>query len=144
VTRRDAILAILASANGQALTPVQLQKAAFLLDRNIPGLVSEGDGFHFAPYDYGPFDRHVYDEAMALALGGLGSVNPSPWGRWNVYAATEQGIQAGQNVLGALPQHLREYIVSVTAWVRAQSFNSLVKSIYEQYPEMRANSIFQG
>jgi hypothetical protein len=142
VNRRDAILAILASANGQSLTPVQLQKAAFLLDRN--GIIDEAPGFEFVPYDYGPFDRAVYDEATALAMQGRTCVNPSPWGRWKVYSATDDGIAAGREVLGRLPSHLSAYVAEVSDWVRKQSFSSLVKSIYEKYPEMRANSIFQG
>jgi hypothetical protein len=32
----------------------------------------------------------------------------------------------------------------VSDWVRAQSFNSLVKAIYDAYPEMKVNSIFRG
>jgi hypothetical protein len=135
----ETVLAILASANGRPLTPVQLQKAAFLLDRN--GVAS---GFHFRPYDYGPFDRAVYDEAAALAERGLVSINPAQWGRWNVYAATADGVDAAQEILDDLePQHAA-YVRDVVEWVRNQSFASLVKSIYQQYPDMRENSIFQG
>lgn len=137
--RSETILAILASADGRPLTPVQLQKAAFLLDRN--GLAK---GFHFTPYDYGPFDRAVYDEATALAARGLATINPAQWGRWNVYAATAEGVDAGQEVLGDLKPAEAAYVRDVVAWVRNQSFASLVKSIYQQYPEMRENSVFQG
>jgi len=135
----ETILAILASADGRPLTPVQLQKAAFLLDRN--GLAR---GFHFAPYDYGPFDRAVYDQASALAERGLVSINPAQWGRWNVYAATSDGIDAGREVLDDIQPIEAAYVRDVVEWVKNQSFASLVKSIYQQYPEMRENSIFQG
>lgn len=135
----ETILAILASANGRPLTPVQLQKAAFLLDRN--GVAS---GFQFRPYDYGPFDRTVYDEASVLAERGLVSINPAQWGRWNVYAATEEGIDAGRALLERLPPNHAAYVRDVVEWVSNQSFASLVKSIYQQYPEMKENSIFQG
>jgi len=93
MTKSETILAILASANGRPLTPVQLQKAAFLLDRN-----NLASGFHFVPYDYGPFDRAVYDEAASLAQRGLASINPAQWGRWNVYAATAEGIDEGRRL----------------------------------------------
>jgi hypothetical protein len=136
--RSEAILAILASAQGRPLTPVQLQKAAFLLDRNGLAL-----GFHFVPYDYGPFDRSVYDEASSLAQDGLAAINPAQWGRWNVYSATPEGVEAGERVLDSLPPNHAAYVREVVEWVRKQSFASLVKSIYQQYPEMRANSVFQ-
>ncbi len=135
----ETVLAILASANGQPLTPVQLQKAAFLLDRN-----GVARGFQFRPYDYGPFDRVVYDEAVALAERGLVSINPAQWGRWNVYAATAEGIEAGREILDDLPPEHAGYVREVVKWVRNQSFASLVKSIYQQYPDMKENSVFQG
>jgi hypothetical protein len=141
MNRSNAILAILASANGRTLSPVQLQKAAFLLDRN--GLLSEGAGFHFEPYDYGPFDKSVYDEAETLRIAGLAEIGPAPFGRWKVYSATQAGIEQGQQVLAGLTEQRRNYVQKVTEWVRAQSFSSLVKSIYQQYPEMRVNSVFQ-
>jgi hypothetical protein len=137
--RSDTVLAILASAKGRPLTPVQLQKAVFLLDRN-----GVAKGFHFVPYDYGPFDRTVYDEAAVLARDGLVSINPAQWGRWNVYSATSEGIDAGEQILDGLPENHAKYVRDVVEWVRNQSFASLVKSIYQQYPEMRENSIFQG
>lgn len=137
--RSDTILAILAAANGRPLTPVQLQKAVFLLDRN--GLAR---GFHFVPYDYGPFDRAVYEEAAALAARGQAAIEPAQWGRWNVYSATADGIDAAEEVMDRLPPARAAYVRDVVEWVRKQSFASLVKSIYQQYPEMRENSIFQG
>jgi hypothetical protein len=142
--RSEVILAILSSANGATLSPAQLQKAAFLISRNAPELFDDGQSFNFVPYDYGPFDKAVYDDAGSLAVRGLASVSPSPWGRWNVYAATGEGIEAGQAVRAQMPANLKAYVEEVTDWVRKQSFASLVKSIYQQYPEMRANSIFQG
>lgn len=141
MNRSNAILAILASANGRTLSPVQLQKAVFLLDRN--GLINEGAGFNFEPYDYGPFDKAVYDEAQLLKMAGHAEIGPAPFGRWNVYSATQSGIDQGQRVLAGLTEDWRNYVIRVTEWVRSQSFSSLVKSIYNQYPEMRANSIFQ-
>lgn len=142
--RSDAVLAVLASANGATLSPAQLQKATFLLARNTPDIFDQGEQFNFVPYDYGPFDRAVYDEAQMLQLQGLAQINQAPNGRWNVYSASQQGVARGRVILEAIPPNRREYVENVVAWVRQQSFASLVKSIYNHYPEMRANSIFQG
>lgn len=141
--RSEAVLAVLASANGATLSPAQLQKAAFLLARNIPDVFDAGQAFNFAAYDYGPFDRAVYDEAQMLQLQGLAQINQAPNGRWKVYAASPHGVASGQAVLQRLAPDRRDYIQRVVEWVRQQSFTSLVKSIYTAYPEMRANSIFQ-
>ena len=38
----------------------------------------------------------------------------------------------------------REYISRVFQWVRALSFEQLVRAIYAQYPEMKENSVFRA
>ena len=144
MTRQQLLLAILATAQGRSYTPVQIQKAAFLLTRNIPDAVTEGPNFHFVPYDYGPFNSDVYEEASSLAAAGLAVIAPSGMGRWHTYAATQEGVARGQEVLRHMDERTRQYISRITDWVRGQGFGSLVRSIYEAYPEMRANSIFQG
>ena len=137
------MLAILAAAEGGAYSPVQIQKAAFVLDRNLPQLFSDGSKFHFTPYDYGPFDRSVYSEVEKLEAEGLAVVNQSA-GRWRTYAASPQGVEQGKLLLAALPAAHSDYVRRVSEWVRSLDFATLVKSIYAAYPEMKANSVFQG
>lgn len=144
MNRRDLLLSVLTTANGAPFTPVQIQKAVFLIARNAPKIVTDGPNYEFAPYDYGPFDRNVYLDAELLSAAGDVVVAPSPEGRWSTYAASESGRIRGQKLLDNLPAQLREYLAAVSKWVRAQSFGSLVRSIYDQYPEMRENSIFKG
>jgi len=115
----------------------------FLITTNVPALVGEGLRFTFVPYDYGPFDRAVYDEASALQREGLAEIQPSGLGRWNVYAASTKGLEKGAEILAHMSEPHRKYVVETSHWVRSQSFTSLVKSIYKAYPQMRANSIFR-
>jgi hypothetical protein len=140
MNRRDLVLAVLASSEGRPYTPAQLQKAVFLISRNLPRLF-HGPGFKFVPYDYGPFDSDVYNEVENLRQAGDAIIAV---GRWNTYAASEAGLKRGRGLLADLDQPARQYVEKVSEWVRAQSFSSLVKSIYDAYPEMRANSIFRG
>lgn len=143
MNRKELVLATLASAEGRLFTPVQIQKAVFLLSRNLPDLVNEGHGYAFEPYDYGPFDASVYYDANALNSEGDAIIANSSTGRWKTYAASEKGVVRGQAILASLPAGKREYIKRVSDWVRSLDFSTLVKSIYEAYPEMRANSIFK-
>jgi uncharacterized protein len=144
MTRQQVLLAILAASQGRPYTPVQIQKAAFLVTRNLPSLVDEGSNFSFDPYDYGPFDQAVYAEAERLGSVGAVEIVPQDGVRWSRYAASDQGVQTGTDLLSRMAPRDREYIETVSKWVRGQSFDSLVKSIYAQYPEMKANSIFRG
>ena len=142
--RRQLALAMLACSDGRPYTPVQIQKALFLACHNLPELVNQGETFDFVPYDYGPFDAGVYSEIESLRAEGAAAIAPSGIGSWNTYAATDAGLTYGREILSTLPSSVRDYLIKVSEWVRAQSFSSLVKSIYNFYPEMRANSIFHG
>lgn len=144
MNRRDLLLAVLASAEGAAFTPAQIQKAIFLLSRQMPELVSDGPGFAFKPYDFGPFDVSVYSEAGNLQRAGEAVIAPSGYGNWSTYAASGQGVSRGKHILHALSDNQREFVERVSTWVRGQSFSSLVKSIYDAYPDMKVNSIFRG
>lgn len=141
--RRDVLLATMGSAEGRSFSPVQLQKAVFLIDRNVPQVFDANSRFQFAPYDYGPFDREVYSEATALELAGFVATGRGVNG-YKEYAVTDNGLARAQELQAMLDDTSRDYIERVVGWVRSLSFAKLVKSIYEAYPEMRANSVFDG
>lgn len=142
--RRELLLCILAAGGGRAYEPAQIQKATFLVSTNLPNIVHRGPKFDFVPYNYGPFDRNVYVEAEQLRDAGRALIVPSCKGQWMTYAASGAGVEEGNASLQRLRKKTNSYIQSVSEWVLAQSFGSLVKAIYDEYPEMRQNSIFQG
>jgi len=142
MTRDDVLLAILAASGGRNYTPAQIQKAVFLVTENLPRLVTKGPKYRFEPYDYGPFDRSVYTDCEALEADGDVEILQGP--RWKYYAPTDSGIDRGNRILSSIPELDRKYIVEVSKWVRSLTFEQLVKSIYNKYPKMKANSIFRG
>jgi uncharacterized phage-associated protein len=143
MTREQIVLAALASSNGATHTPVQVQKLLFLIDKQIP-LAVHGPHFNFEPYDYGPFDSQVYDTLDHLNSEGLIETEFSANLRWKKYRTTEAGLEQGNRILGQLDTNTAEYIRELSSWVRGLSFADLVSSIYNAYPEMKVNSIFQG
>ncbi len=140
-TREEIILAALAPAKGKALTPVQVQKLFFLIDRNIPKLVG-GPHFDFQPYNYGPFDKAVYDELELQRAAG--NVELVPQRTWNDFRLTEEGQARGEATFATLDAKARDYIERTVEFVMSLSFTELVSAIYKAYPDMQVNSVFNG
>lgn len=138
--RKGLMLAALAAGGENAtFSPVQIQKLFFLIDREAAQLVG-GPYFSFEPYDYGPFDRAVYDQLDLLEL--CGSVKATNGERYRVYSLTPQGYAEGVERLADIGPEASSYIKKVANWVRALSFQQLVAAIYKRYPDMKVNSVF--
>jgi hypothetical protein len=140
MNQREIILAGLAPAKGAAYTPVQVQKLFFLIDRNIPEEI-EGPLFNFQPYNYGPFDRAVYDNLLELTNEDFVDIDYEY--NCRTYKLTVKGQEEGDKIFRTLPEHVQAYIDTVSKFVRSLSFTQLVRAIYNAYPEMKQNSVFQ-
>lgn len=140
--RHKVMLAALASTPGEGFAPVQVQKMFFLFDENISADLG-GKQFNFEPYDYGPFDKAVYQELNRLEALGLVYIyqaNPSAGGRR--YSLTPAGLVEGQKYLGHFSKKAQDFMTEVGAWVKTRTFAELVGSIYRAFPHMRERSIF--
>ena len=142
--RRDFALAALSGAKRRSLSPVQLQKLFFLIDRNLAERVG-GSGFEFKPYHYGPFDQRVYSTLERLELEGLTEHSDvmRATGSHRVYRLTSAGHAAGQQIAATFGDDGVHYIGQVCDFVLSQSFAGLVSAIYKAYPDMKVNSVFQ-
>lgn len=138
--RDDYVLAVLATSGGEAWTPVQVQKMFFLLDQRLASQVG-GPHFSFAAYDYGPFDAAVYDVIERQERATLASVERASSMR--MFRLTRLGQERGDEVLASMAVAPREYIRSLSAWVRSLSFQQLVSAVYKEFPAMKANSVFR-
>lgn len=141
MNKDDVVLAGLAAGGDNAVfTPVQVQKLFFLIDREASHVVG-GPHFGFVAYDYGPFDRGVYDALERLA--GLGLAEITLARNFRKYSLTPEGMVRGQAVLNGLNPASRDYIEKLSKWVRQLSFSQLVSAVYKKYPDMKVNSVFQ-
>src|SRR5947199_8004379 len=75
--RQDWIL--MALAQKTPLDPVQIQKALFLMGREMADEVGQ-DFYQFRPYNYGPFDQRIYQDIEQLALRGHIAITQEPRG----------------------------------------------------------------
>ena len=139
--RQNLMLAALSGAGEHATyTPVQVQKLFFLIDREAAAYVN-GPHFDFKPYDYGPFDRAVYDELEYLTRIGLTETVQGI--RTRLYMLTSEGYAIGVNELTRFPTNIQDFIKRCAIWVRSLSFQQLVAAIYNKYEDMRVNSVFR-
>lgn len=142
--RNEIALVVLSLADRGDFTPVQIQKALFLVSEEIPGAFDPQSRFNFQPYDYGPFDPAVYSEIEYLERNGLAEILYAPNGRWRVYRATREGIEEAQGRLyGLLTNQQMDLLRRIVHVVRSLTFNELVSAIYRSYPRMRERSVFR-
>lgn len=135
------VLAALAADQGKVYTPVQIQKILFLIDRNISEMV-HGPHFDFQPYDYGPFDKDVYNVLDELSQKGLVEVVES--GQiWKKYRLSPDGQEFGHKALESINKAGAIYIHNISNFVLSLSFTQLISAIYKAYPEMKKNSVFR-
>jgi hypothetical protein len=143
MTKSDWMLLAITAAGAKGLSPVQLQKTLFLLGKEMPEAVGS-DWYAFEPYNYGPFDRRVYEDAESLARKGEVEITQRAGENWNRFTPTRDGeVTASWRVREAPPGAV-DYLNRLVEWVQQQTFQKLVSTIYAKYPEMRANSVFQG
>ena len=141
MTGREIVLAALAPVQGKQHSPVQVQKLLFLLDREASQLV-DGPHFNFEPYNYGPFDKAVYQVLDALDEDELVTIRSGGWQR--TYALTPTGQNEGDRLLGELSDAAQDYIRRASTFVLKLNFLQLVSAIYKAYPDMRTNSILRS
>ena len=140
--RNDFVLAAMSATKGQFFKPVQVQKFFFVLDKEIPELI-EGPHFDFEPYDFGPFDKDVYQELDSLSEKGMLEISGASWERTRQYRITQEGLTVGSGYFDEFPVSAQNYIQSLVKWILPLSFTQLVSEVYRIYPDMKVNSLFQ-
>jgi hypothetical protein len=136
------LLLALHTTDGDGLTAVQLQKALFVLGRRDPKVAGRRF-YHFQPYNYGPFDIEVYNDAEWLGLRGLIFVDGSRGHSLRTYHLSDNGERCAKSLAEQASASSLRYLRSLTEWVRSLSFAELVRAIYDAFPDMRQNSVFQ-
>lgn len=142
MNKKEIVLAVMASVKDAAYSPVQIQKLLFLADKKIPKHLG-GPHFNFLPYDYGPFDKEIYQIIDEYEKTGELNILGCSTSSIRKFRLTSRGQQLGDQLLSALDANVRTYLSKLSEFVRSLSFAELVSSIYNEYPEMKRNSVFR-
>ena len=136
--RDQLILAAMSAAGSRSLSPVQVQKLFFILDREV----FDDSYFQFQPYNYGPFDAQVYRDLDDLREHGLAAIGSESTYGPRAYRLTDDGLEKGREFQAELSEPLQDYIQGLVNWLLPLSFKEIISYIYERYPEMAENSVF--
>lgn len=138
VSRSDILLAIIAAANGKALSRVHLQKVAFLVSEEFKGRLP-ADFYTFDKHKYGPFCIDIYNDTDMLLYWECIQTQPSAERSSEQYVISEQfnfdGFQLNEDV--------KRFIKETVAWVADMKFSELVRAVYRLYPEFLEQSTFE-
>jgi hypothetical protein len=134
------LLALCASPDHR-LTPVQIQKALFLLRENLPNKIGK-HFYNFIPYHFGPFDAEVYRDLDGLEVRGWVRKVRADNHRGSDYELTPGGISAALSMKPG-NEVAASYLRIVAEWMKPLSFSALVSSIYNRYPRYRSQSVFR-
>lgn len=138
--RKDWPLVALGCAVDGKLTPIQMQKALFLIKMEA-GQQLHGDFYNFVPYNYGPFDSAIYKD-VARQEAEENIITERAGNRWDAYFITVEGKRKASDLLREMDPDLRSYLSVVVDWVKERGFSELLQSIYQKYPDYAVNSVF--
>src|SRR5690348_6992526 len=109
--KRDWLLLVIAAANGESLSPVQLQKVLFLIARNLePDQLRCKSFYDFKPYDYGPFDSNIYRDAEQLQAEGDIVITAPSTRTYREYLATPAGLGRARSIKGQLDATAQDFM----------------------------------
>ena len=101
--RKDFLLYAVAMVYNEPLTPVQLQKAMFLVGQQKGGISELPDDFYqFEPYHYGPHCGQVYEDIRELNDEKLVLHFPSDSGQWKNTYPTRSGLARQMRLMNSL------------------------------------------
>ena len=138
VSRSDILLAIIAAAEGKALSRVHLQKVALLVSEEFPGRLPD-DFYTFDKHNFGPFCIDIYSDTEMLHYWGWVQIEPGSERRYDNYRIGEASHPDGVQ----LDPDIQRYIDDTVAWVVDMSFGELVRAVYKLFPEYLENSRFK-
>jgi len=118
VNKKDWTLLAISLSREQGLSPVQIQKALFLLGKELPQAIN-GPFYEFVPHNYGPFSKEIYEDAEGLAEQGMVAVARRPGRGFLEYYPTSFGDhQLGELKRRADPVAVA-YLEKAVNWVQS-------------------------
>ncbi len=133
--KKDFVLKVL-SIIDMPLTPIQIQKMFFLLEKRLG---KEAAFFNFEPYMYGPYDRNLNDIVNEMVKNN--EIDVSNINGVNNYQVNKNLNHFNNNFFD---EKKAQFIQNLASFIKQKTFKELCFSIYEEFPEMKVNSVFNN
>ena len=127
-------------AIGERMEPIQIQKAMFKFGQETQ--VPKTEAYQFEPYNWGPCSFEIYEDLRWLLGEGKIESAPTGWG-WNLYRLTALGHQEADEIRAMADKSLVTKLDERRKWVVSRNFGTLLRDVYEQYPDYATESIFR-
>jgi DNA-binding PadR family transcriptional regulator len=136
--KKNILLHIIKYADG-FVSPVQIQKLMFLLEKRI--LTDREKIYNFQPYNFGPFDRAIYNDLKSYEKEGL--IETKQFNNLRHFELTDKGREYCENNVFEL-NFEQDRVEKLAKFVKKLSFEELIVTVYDAYPEMKVSSKFIG
>ena len=133
---------ILELAKGHALTFEQIQKALFIIQRQMPDGVNNRPQFEYETFHFGPHAPAVQENITELVCEKMAQVAPGREGD-RVYSITAGGSKLAAAMHYDLGRDVIQYSERVIDWVRATPAEKVVQEIIKKYPEYQMQSAYK-
>ena len=100
--------------------------------------------YEFQPYLYGPYSRQLAADLDRLVKSGEIVANYTPGDRRVEYLLAPEGFRRATEIKADTDPKAVAAVERTVEWVKAQTFSSLLASIYKSYPEYATRSIFKS
>lgn len=124
------------------LDRIRMQKAVFLTSERGP--VEWRSAYTYAPYNWGPYSRDLSDDLNRCISGKLVRLSHVNAPRYGRYALTDAGQDIADQLWSHLSSAAQNFLVELRSWVTHKDFNTLLKDVYDEFPDYATNSMWTG
>ncbi|HET6910690.1 MAG TPA: hypothetical protein VFH54_15270 [Mycobacteriales bacterium] len=116
-----------------------MQKAVFLVTQGAPrGIWARA--YEYRPYNWGPYSAQLNEDLSNWQRRGfmvLSYAGGTPYGR---YTLTRHGVTLADSTWNDIDSRTTDLLTEVRSWVTSKDFNSLLREVYEEFPDFATQS----
>lgn len=144
MTKQDWLLLIIDAMGENPASPMEIQKALFLLGKNLNDQDRQCDNFYeFRAGDLGPEYIEIYEHTRVLESEKMIFIHFTLNG-YSEFEIRVKGHKKASQLQLLLSEKTNKYIEDVIKWLRSTPYSLVIASILNNFPEMGAKAIFRN